>query len=327
MVMINKEIAMAKPIELEWHQLELRYADIRIHTDAAIRRLMVSIHTHGLLTPIVVAQTDKTKPQQPWVVIDGYLRVAALKALHHDCIPVLSSSCGLVDALIASYQQNVSRVWGAFEEAQLIQTLITAYALPQAEIAQRLGKSKAWVTHRLQLLHDLPDFVQTAIRQGVLSTWTAHRLILPFARANSEHAKKLVDYLGIHAHPSRDVQAYYHHYLRSNRRVRQQMADYPQHFFKARYFGTAPLARSLNQLPPESVWEGTLDRCMSHLQTLDTLLPAVFYPLQKQDEQAILMEPFMALMNQVNQLHNLIRSRIYAQSTHEANGTTVTPDG
>jgi ParB/RepB/Spo0J family partition protein len=322
--MVNKEPSMNRPIELEWHQLELRYTDIRIHTDIAIRCLMTSIHTHGLLTPIVVVQSDQTStPQQSWIVIDGYLRIAALKALHHDCVPALHSSCDVKDALITLYRLNASRTWEAYEEAQLIQTLVTEHALSQTEVAKQLGKSKTWVTHRLQLLHDLPEFIQTAIRQGVLSTWTAHRLILPFARANSDHAKKLVDYLTVHAHPSRDIQAYYLHYLRANRHVRQKMVDYPQHFFNAHSFQTRSSTLSLDKLAPESVWEETLATCMSHLQTLHTIVPAVFFPQQKQEEQAILMESFISLMNQINQLHHLIRSRINAQSTHETNSATA----
>jgi ParB-like chromosome segregation protein Spo0J len=45
---------MNQPQTLEWHQLDLRYADIRIHTQKAINRLVGSIQSHGLLNPIVV---------------------------------------------------------------------------------------------------------------------------------------------------------------------------------------------------------------------------------------------------------------------------------
>lgn len=300
---------MTKAVELEWHQLDLRYAGIRIHTKTSIRRLMSSIHTHGLLNPALVVPSEETGITR-FIVIDGYLRVAALKALRHDGIFALILSHNIKDALIQLYRQSTSRTWEAYEEAQLIQTLVTEHQLAQTEVAKLLGKSKTWVTHRLQLLHDLPDFIQMAIQQGVLSTWTAHRILFPFARANSEHAKKLIDYLGVNAHASRDIQAYYNHYLRSNRQARQKMMDNPQHFFKARLFQMQSDTMPPDKLAPESAWEGMLALCLSKLQLLETLLPAVFYPRQSKNEQTILMEPFMSVLNQVNQLNNHIRSRI-----------------
>ena len=316
---------MTTPVTLEWHQLELRYAEIRIHTESGIRRLMSSIHTHGLLNPILVVQSDN-KDDSHYIVIDGYLRCAAIQALHQDNILALILAHNTQDALIALYRQSNSRVWEAYEEAQLIQTLIIEHQLSQAEVAKQLGKSKAWVTHRLQLLHALPDFVQTAIRQGILSTWTASRVLLPFARANDEHAKKLIDYLGAHTHASRDLQAYYNHYLRSNRQVRKNMIDNPQHFFKARLFQMQVDTTSPDKLAPEYIWDGTLSLCLSKLQILEGMLPAIFYPNQSHSEQAILMEPFMALVNRLNQLNNLIRSRSHAQTTHEANHTATLSD-
>lgn len=317
-----REIDMIQPIELEWHQLELRYADIRIHTDLAVRRLMSSIHTHGLLDPISVVQPEPTD-RSHFIVIDGYLRLRALKALHQDTILALILSLNTQDALISLYRQGNSRMWEAYEEAQLIQTLLAEHQLSQTQVAQLLGKSKTWVTHRLQLLHDLPDFVQTAIRQGALSTWSAHRILLPFARANADHAKKLIDYLGAHTHASRDIQAYYHHYLRSNRQTRQNMIDNPQHFFKVRLFQMQSDSSFVDKLAPEYIWEGTLSLCLSKLQVLSGLLPAIFYPKQSHNEQATLMEPFMALFSQINQLKNLIRSSKHAKSPHETNSTST----
>ncbi len=65
-------------INLEWHQLELRYQLIRIHAPGSIRRLMLSIHARGLQVPITVVASGI--PDRPWVVIDGYSRILALQA-------------------------------------------------------------------------------------------------------------------------------------------------------------------------------------------------------------------------------------------------------
>jgi hypothetical protein len=54
MDIIERKTTMNQPQTLEWHQLDLRYADIRIHTQKAINHLVGSIQSHGLLNPIVV---------------------------------------------------------------------------------------------------------------------------------------------------------------------------------------------------------------------------------------------------------------------------------
>jgi ParB family transcriptional regulator, chromosome partitioning protein len=309
MDIMKGKTTMNQPQTLQWDQLDLRYADIRIHTQTAINRLVGSIQSHGLLNPIIVVPLSSTESSQRWVVIDGYLRVAALLALRHDNIEAVVSSQTMKEALIDLYRQSASRVWEAYEEAQLVQTLIGEHQCSLTEVSRQLGKSKSWVSYRLQLLQDLPEFVEQALRQGIVSTWTTQRIILPFARANSEGAKKLLKYLGSRTHASRDIQAYYTHYLSSNRHTRQMMQDEPHHFFKAYAFQMKSDTVPLDQLAPEEAWEGILTLCLSKLKQLERLLPAVFYPKQKSSECSMLMKPLSALVYQVQQLQKSIEER------------------
>jgi ParB family transcriptional regulator, chromosome partitioning protein len=311
MDIIEWKTTMNQPQTLEWDQLDLRYADIRIHTQTAINRLVGSIQSHGLLNPIVVVPLCGIEPSKRWVVIDGYLRVAALQTLRHDSIEAVVSSHTMKEALIDLYRQSASRVWEAYEEAQLVQTLIGEHQCSQTEVSQQLGKSKSWVSYRLQLLQDLPEFVEQALRQGIVSTWTTQRIILPFARANSEGAKKLLEYLGAKTHTSRDIQAYYTHYLSSNRHTRQKMQEEPHHFFMAHAFQMKSDTVPLDQLAPEEAWESILTLCLSKLKQLERVLPAVFYPNQKASEYRMLMNPLSALVHQVQQLQKNIEERHY----------------
>ena len=67
-VIMNKITNTTQPLEVEWHQLDLRYQGLRIHTAAAVRQLMVSIHAYGLLVPITVIASGVS--DCPWVVVD-----------------------------------------------------------------------------------------------------------------------------------------------------------------------------------------------------------------------------------------------------------------
>lgn len=321
-MMKDKRYAI-KPIDLEWHQLELRYASLRIHTESAIRQFMMSIHAHGLLTPIIVVPSGEA--QCPWIVIDGYLRIAALKALHHDVILATPWDLPICEALLTVYQQDTSRPWDTLEEAQLIQTLLTLHTCSKTEIAKYLGKSKTWVTHRLQLIQELPDFVHAAIQQGILSTWTASRILVPFARANTEHSQRFIRYLSINPHSSRDIQAYYLQYLQANRRIRQQMIENPCLFFNAYAFKKKDNS-SLALLAPESIWENSIAQIMTSLKGLESILPTVFYSYQDRAEQEVLSALLITLSQKVQALQEILRSHIHAQPTHETN-RTAPPSG
>ena len=318
--MMKNKAHLIKPIELEWHQLELRYSDLRIHTNAAVKRFMLSIDEHGLLTPIIIVPSDGPCP---WIVVDGYLRCAAAKRLHHDTLLATPWNIALPDALLTTYQQDTSRPWDKLEEARLIQELTTLHGFSQSEVAKRLGKSTAWISHRLQLLQDLPAFVNTAIQEGALSTWTASRIIIPFARANTEHSKQLVEYLCIKHHASRDIQAFYEQYLRSNRHVRDQMAANPTLFFKAHAFKKIEECVALDKLAPESIWESKTAQLITGIQTLSTIMTAVFYRHQDNQQQDTLIKPFQQLIKNINTLHETLRRHIHASATHETNSEAI----
>src|SRR5918994_7438674 len=65
-------------LDLEFHQLELRYEGLRVRRPAAERRLLSSLAERGQQVPIVVVAASE--PGR-FVVIDGYKRVRALRLL------------------------------------------------------------------------------------------------------------------------------------------------------------------------------------------------------------------------------------------------------
>ena len=65
--------------ELDLHRLELRYAATRVADPGAARQLKASLERCGQLVPCVVV---KDPDGSGLVLIDGYLRVEALRRLH-----------------------------------------------------------------------------------------------------------------------------------------------------------------------------------------------------------------------------------------------------
>ena len=70
--------------------------------------------------------------------------------------------------------------------------LMQGLGLSQHDLARRCGRDVSWVSRRLQLLSGLPDAALAAVRDGKLSSWAANRIVVPLARANTEHADRLL---------------------------------------------------------------------------------------------------------------------------------------
>ena len=318
---MNKITNTTQPIEVEWHQLDLRYQSLRIHTLSAVRRLMLSVHSYGLLVPITVVSSGVQGC--PWVVIDGYLRILALKALGHDLIAATVWQIDAAEALLGAYKYNTSRTWEAFEEANLLQELITTHQYSQARLAGLLGKSETWVCHRLQLISELPCFVKDAICQGVLSSWAASRILIPFARANSQHAEQFVCYLRAKSHTSREIQSFYEQYLRSNKKIRGELAANPSVFFKIEELDKLESSGQYTELPPEHSWDRKCEQILDCLKVLDSIMPAVFYPQQTAQEQKDLQNKFHQARAKMDDLQRSLEVTTHAQTPYRTPGEAV----
>jgi len=69
-------------VELEFHQIDVRYERLRVRQPARERRLLASLAEAGQQIPIVVVATGAA-----YVVVDGHKRVRCLQRLQRDRWP------------------------------------------------------------------------------------------------------------------------------------------------------------------------------------------------------------------------------------------------
>jgi ParB family transcriptional regulator, chromosome partitioning protein len=220
---------MVAPMEashdIDLHCLELRYAGARLIDARAVERLARSIEQCGQLIPcIVVADGGRL------VVIDGYRRIAALRRLGRDTASVEQWTCDLAQALLNVLARSRSRPFAAVEEALLLRELVSRLQLSQREIAKRNGRDVSWVQRRLQLLVALPDPLLDAIRARQLSTWAACRIFAPLARANTDHAQRLLTAVQSTPLSTRELKRWFEHYRGAQHPLRERLVSHPRLF-------------------------------------------------------------------------------------------------
>lgn len=146
-----------------------------VFDDEKIEELSRTIHTHGVIQPIVVRKSAELEGM--YEIIAGERRYRAMKKLGWNEVPaivrILSDKETASIALIENLQREELT---AIEEALAYQQLLELHSLTQEALAQRLGKGQSTVANKLRLLK-LPTFVQEAILHREITERHARALI------------------------------------------------------------------------------------------------------------------------------------------------------
>jgi ParB/RepB/Spo0J family partition protein len=251
-------------LDLDLHRLELRFAASRLVEPRAVARIAHSIERCGQVVPCIVVAVPGAVGER-LVLIDGYRRVAALRRLGRDTASVEQWTCELTDALLSLLARTQNRPFASIEEALLIRELMQGLGLSQHDLARRCGRDVSWVSRRLQLLSGLPDAALTAVRDGTLSSWSASRIVVPLARANAEHADRLLTALADAPLSTRELRCWFEHYQKAFRSARDHMVDRPRLFIDA-------LRANGEQRAGERLRDGPEGECAADLRSIEMVL-------------------------------------------------------
>ncbi len=216
-------------MELELHQLELKYERLRIFDPGRQSRLMAAIAEQGQRSPVLVVEDGSNR----YILIDGYRRVLAIQALGKDTVEALILPLNEVDALVFGRRQEFWQKRCALEDGWLVQELLTQQRLNMNEVAYQLGRSKSWVSRRLGLVQALPERVQELVRCGKICPYAAMKYLVPLARANESDCARLAEGIAGQRLGARQVQQLYIAWKLADREERQRIVTHPLLYLKA----------------------------------------------------------------------------------------------
>lgn len=154
-----------------------------------IKELAASIKSEGLIQPIAVRLSDNG-----YEIIAGERRWRAFRELDRKTIPVRVLDVEDASSAALSLIENLQREGlDPVEEALGCSVLIQNFDLTQSQVANRLGKSRVYVTNALRLLQ-LDEEIQQNLAEGRLSVGHAKVLLgLEDDSARSRLARKIVE--------------------------------------------------------------------------------------------------------------------------------------
>lgn len=309
-------------LDLELSCIEMTFAHLRITAPLQLNKLMASIDTCGQLAPVVVVPIAASNH---FTLIDGYLRIQAIKKLRQDKVHVEIWECNEADALLFLLASHGQRNWEAFEEAQALRELQTRYQLSQEAIAKRIGRTHSWISRRLALLDTLSDEFIQAIVTGEINVWTAYRVLVPVARATPLHAEYLLKYLRKHPHSTREIASFFNHYQKTHIAAREKMVMQPDLFFKAQKAIQADRQATLLKAGPEGRWRLILAQISDQIKHLEALVPQLFYERQEEQTCQQLLEPLDRIQHTLNRILTTSRRQYDARQNDASNHYYATP--
>lgn len=137
-----------------------------------IAELADSITKVGLLQPIIVRPYG-----DGYQIIAGERRWRAAKVAGLEKVPVRLITADDTSSLEIALIENLQREdLNSIEEARGYRRLLSEYQMTQAELADKVSKSRSAITNALRLL-DLPEEVQELVYQGKLTAGHARAVL------------------------------------------------------------------------------------------------------------------------------------------------------
>jgi ParB family chromosome partitioning protein len=167
---------------------ELKLSEIRPNpyqprkdfNEQSLAELSASIKKSGVFQPIIVRKSKI----QGYEIIAGERRFRASKLAGKETIPAIIRQLDEPQMMEIAVLENLQREdLTPLEEAQAYEMLMKNLKLTQAQVSERLGKSRPYIANYLRLL-GLPDEVKQLLQEQQLSMGQARTLL-----ALKDHSK------------------------------------------------------------------------------------------------------------------------------------------
>lgn len=170
---INAPVNVSSTVKIALDEIRPNpYQPRKTFDQAALQDLANSIKEHGVFNPVLVR-----KSVVGYELIAGERRLRASKLAKMNDIPAIIVDFNDTQMMEISILENIQREdLSPLEEAKAYQQLIEKLNYTQEKLAERIGKSRPYITNSLRLLK-LPLSVQDLLNTGKLTNGHARALL------------------------------------------------------------------------------------------------------------------------------------------------------
>ena len=181
--------------------------------------MLASIAERGIEEPLEGVDTAEAR-----FLLNGFKRQRSAKKLGIACVPYVSlgeeEATGILNLMRASTEKGL----GILEQARFVVDLLSIHGMSMAEVAETLGRSKAWVCMRQSLVKEMNPAIQQILFRGALPVYSYMYTLRPFMRMNGvgqEPVERFVKAVAGQRLSVRDIELLAHAYFRGPASLRE----------------------------------------------------------------------------------------------------------
>jgi KorB domain len=175
---------MSESVELS--SLDLRYEGYRLRDDAREARVLVSITQRGIEDPLEGVDRPPLR-----ILLNGFKRFRSARKLGMACVPYVSLGPEEATGILNLMRASTDKALGILEQARFLVDLLTVHGMSVAEVAETLGRSKAWVSVRRSLLAEMSPAIQELLFRGAFPVYSYMYTLRAFRRMNGVTQEQL----------------------------------------------------------------------------------------------------------------------------------------
>jgi predicted transcriptional regulator len=181
---------MMRNIELS--ALDRKYESYRMKNPAAEARLLASISERGIEEAL---EGIDASGGGAVILLNGFKRYRCAVKLGIGIAPYASLGEDEASAILHLLRVSNDRSLTILEQARFIEQLRKQDAMSVAEIAEKLSRSKSWVSMRVGLIAEIGDAVRERLFSGAFPVYPYMYTLRQFMRMNSVGKKDIEDFV------------------------------------------------------------------------------------------------------------------------------------
>jgi predicted transcriptional regulator len=179
---------MTRSVELS--ALDLRYESYRMRNPAVEARLLSSIAERGIEEALEGVDAGGVS-----ILLNGFKRYRCASKLRLRMAPYASLGEDEAAAIVTLLRVSNDRSLTILEQARFIEELRERDAMSVADIANRLSRSKSWVSMRLGLMAEMSAGVREKLFRGEFPVYPYMYTLRQFMRMNGVQKQEIEDFV------------------------------------------------------------------------------------------------------------------------------------
>jgi len=209
--------------EIELAALDLRYESYRMRNPAAEARLLAAMAERGIEEPL-----QGVDHPSPSILRNGFKRYRCAVKLGIRMAPYASLGEEEAAAIVNLLRLAKDHALSILEQAAFLDQLRQLGSMSVADLAERLARSKSWVSMRLGLIAEMSPRVREQIFRGAFPVYPYMYTLRPFMRLNGVRRQDIEEFvlaLSGRKLSVRDLEQLAHGYFRGPASLRQAIRE------------------------------------------------------------------------------------------------------